>query len=393
MKTDVVIIGGGIVGCATAYYLAKRGVHVIVVEKNAGVGLEASGCNGGGVRQNGRKAMLPIAIESVRIWEELAKELESDLEYVQTGNINIAIDKETENALENEVTWEKDHGLNDVRMLSAKECHVIVPGLTNLAVAGKICSTDGVANPMLVSPAFAKAGRRLGVKFKLNSKVTSLLIQGLKVCGVQTDSEEIESDIVVNAAGPWAAQFSEQVGCTMPIFPGRSQLMITERLSHNSINLWVSVRGYGYMRPTSSKNLVLGTGGVQNDIFSRHIDWQIVKIQSEYWSSFFPWLNDVAIIRMCAAITEYTPDGYPYIGAVSGINGFYVAAAFHGEGFCTGPMVGKTIANLVLGEKPEVAIDPFHPNRFDQLIKEKKPIPEVVYPFDKMFKIPLDKTV
>ncbi len=92
MKTDVVIIGGGIVGCATSYYLAKKGLQVLVLEKNSAVGVEASGRNGGGVRQHGRKEALPLAMASVRLWTTLEGELNSDLEYVQTGNINIAVD-------------------------------------------------------------------------------------------------------------------------------------------------------------------------------------------------------------------------------------------------------------------------------------------------------------
>jgi sarcosine oxidase subunit beta len=228
MKTDVVIIGGGVMGCATAYYLARQGIRSIVLEKNAGVGLEASGRNGGGVRQHGRKAILPLAMESVRMWASLAEELGSDLEYRRTGNLNIAVDEATVQVFEKEAAWERANGLMDVRMVTAAECRELAPGFTNWAKAGKFCSSDGIANPMLLSPAFARAGIKLGVTIRTNSAVTGLLQQGKTVCGVKTKTEEFEAQVVVNTAGPWASEFSAQAGCAMPIGPGRSQLLTAE---------------------------------------------------------------------------------------------------------------------------------------------------------------------
>ena len=122
-KTDVVIIGGGIVGCAAAYYLAKMGMQVTLLEKDPGVGLQASGRNGGGVRQQGRKAALPLAMESVKLWATLAEELGADLEYKRTGNLKVALDEDAAEGYERETAWEQEHGLQDVRMLTPAECH------------------------------------------------------------------------------------------------------------------------------------------------------------------------------------------------------------------------------------------------------------------------------
>ena len=130
MKTDVVVIGGGIVGCAAAYYLGKKGFQVLVVEKGPSVGLQASGRNGGGVRQHGRKAALPLAMESVKLWATLEKELQADLEYSRTGNLKIAFEEASAQDFEREFVWERENGLNEVRMLSAAECDAMVPGRT-----------------------------------------------------------------------------------------------------------------------------------------------------------------------------------------------------------------------------------------------------------------------
>jgi sarcosine oxidase subunit beta len=385
MKTDVIIIGGGIVGCATAYYLAQKGLKVMIFEKDPAVGLQASGRNGGGVRQHGRKAALPLAMASVRLWPTLAEELGSDLEYVRTGNINIASNDSIAEGFEREISWEHDHGLKEVKILSAKECQALVPGLTSPIIAGKYCPTDGVANPMLVTQAFARAGLRSGVNIMLNTPVTAILQQGSNVCGVQVNIGEIEAKTVINTAGPWASKFSSQIGCPMPIGPGRSQLLVTERLSNLEIKLWVSIRGYGYIRPTVSGNYVLGTGGVRNDDYSSLVDQTIIALHAERWSQFFPWLNNVKIIRAFSGITEYTPDGEPYIGAVPGVGGYFVAAGFHGEGFCPGPMVGKILAELATGGESSVSLEAFRTDRFVVGLREGNPPPPIVYPWDIMY--------
>jgi sarcosine oxidase subunit beta len=384
MKTDVAIIGAGIVGCSAAYFLAKQGLRVVVCEKNPGVGLEASGRNAGGVRQHGRKGDLLLAMEGVRLWESLSEELQSDLEYEQTGNLYVALDETAVQACERDIRWEHDHGLTEVRILTAAECQKMAPGVTNRAIAGKFCPTDGVANPMMVMSAFAGALRKLGVKIELNTVVTGLLQQGSKVCGIKTETEEVEADAVLNAAGPWAAQFNEMVGCTTPITPGRSQLLITERISRDLVRQWVTIRGFGYMRPTASGNLVMGVGGGWNEHYSTHIDINGAALQAACWNTFFPWLRDISIIRIFAGITEYTPDKDPYIGVVPNVSGMYVAAGFHAHGFCPGPMAGKTVADLIMGKEPNISLKPFKPDRFDLDIKAGKPLSPINYTLDRV---------
>jgi len=383
MKTDVVIIGAGIVGCATAYYLAKKGIRSLVLEKDPGAGLQASGRNAGGVRQHGRKAILPLAMASVRLWGTLAEELQCDLEYIRTGNLNVAVDGPTVEAFEREAAWEHQHGL-EVSLLTAAECQAMVPGLSKV-VAGKFCPSDGVANPMLVTPAFARAGRKLGVNFQFNTPVTGLLKQGSTIRGVKTEAEEVEAPVVINTAGPWAAQFNAQAGCPTPIYPGRSQILITERLPRQYIRSWFSIRGFGYIRPTVSGNLVMGTGGARNDGYSQHFDYRAAQKQADYWCGVLPWLRDISIVRAFSGITEYTPGAEPYIGAVNAAPGLFVAAGFSGEGFCPAPLVGKIMADFILGKEPQISLADFRPDRFVTRINAGQPLPAVVYPLDKMF--------
>ncbi|MFH2040518.1 MAG: FAD-binding oxidoreductase [Chloroflexota bacterium] len=383
MKTDVVIIGGGIIGCAAAYYLAKNKIDVTVIEKNPAAGMEASGRNGGGVRQQGRKAALPLSIESVKLWATLSEELNADLEYDRIGNLKIALDEDTAENYEIEAAWEHENGLSETKILTGAECLELIPGVKQKIFAGKICPSDGIANPMLTSPAFSRASIKLGAKFLLNTNVSSLLRQGSQVTGVQTESMEINARYVINAAGPWASQFNMMAGCPIIIKPGISQLMITERLHKPFINIWVHINNIGYIRPTRSGNLVIGSSGTQNDLYSQHVNYYKAAIQSQYLTKLIPILKDISIIRVFSGITDYTPDKEPYIGAVAGAPGFYVAAGFHGQGFCPGPMVGKILAEMISGNEVKMDLEPFRPDRFSTGIQSGKPA-KVQYPFKEM---------
>lgn len=363
MKTDVVIIGGGIVGCSTAYYLAQKGRKVTLLEKEAGVGLEASGRCACGVRQQGRTAGLPLAMAAVRLWATLSEELNCDLEYVRTGNLKIILSQERQAELEAELRWEHEHGLAEVRMITAAECQAIVPGLTERTLGGKLCPTDGVANPMRVTPAFGRAAARLGAQIKVNTPVTGLLTQGSTVCGVTTQSGEIEAETVVNTAGPWAAKFNEMAGCRTPIQPGRSQLLITERQPYIALP-FTGLENAGYILQTKSGNMILGIDGKANDSYGRGVDYPDLALKAKQVAEVIAWVGNLTFLRAISGITEYTPDKEAYIGAIPGVSGFYTAAGFHGQGFCIGPMAGKLMAKLLCDEEPEVSLAPFNPARF-----------------------------
>jgi sarcosine oxidase subunit beta len=363
MKTDVIIIGGGIMGCSTAYYLAKEGLQVDVLEKNAAVGLEASGRCACGVRQQGRTGALQLARASVRLWAGLAEELECDLEYNRTGNLKIVWDQQGAAELEEKASWEHSQGLTEVRLLTAAECREMVPGITEKTVAGKFCPTDGIANPMLVTPAFGRAAARLGVKIRTRTKVTGLLKQGSAIRGVTTESGEIEADCVINSAGPWATRFNEMAGCYTPIQPGLDTLMITERQPRR-FTPFVGFGWWGYVLQPKSGNVIIGLEDKVNNEFNRRVDFEDLAIRAREMIQVSPWLGDVSFLRAFSGITEYTPDREPYIGVLPGVYGFYTASGFSGQGFCLGPIVGKIMAELVTGKEPSVSLSSFKPERF-----------------------------
>ncbi|MCU0484745.1 MAG: FAD-binding oxidoreductase [Anaerolineales bacterium] len=363
MKTDVIIIGGGIAGCATAYYLAKKGMRATVLEKEAAVGLEASGRCACGVRQQGRKAALPLAMGSVRIWAGLAEELGCDLEYRRTGNLKVVWEAGKPEELAREAAWEHEQGLSEVRMVTAAECQEIVPGLTGRTLAGKLCPTDGMANPMRVTPAFARAASRLGALIRTRTRVTGLLKQGEAVCGVMTDKGEFEAEVVINTAGPWAEHLNTMAGCPTPIRPGLDTLMITERQPHR-FTPFLGFGWWGYALQPKSGNLIIGLEPAKNEAYDHRVEQADIAEKARDMMDILPWLEEVTFLRSFSGVTEYTPDKEPYIGAIPGCPGMFTAAGFSGQGFCLGPMVGKVMAELVTGGEAGVSLAPFRPDRF-----------------------------
>jgi sarcosine oxidase subunit beta len=362
MRTDIVIIGGGIVGCSAAYFLAKAGHKVTILEKNAGVGNEASGRSGCGVRQQGRKAALPLAMVSIQIWAALDAELNGAMEYKRTGNLRVRFDKTELEELETELLWEREQGLAGGRMLNPAECRELVRGISEKVVGGKFCPTDGIANPLLATPAIARLAQQLGVEIRTQTKVSGLLTHGSTVCGVKTDKGEVESRLVINAAGPWAQKFNESVGCHTPIQPCMSQLIITERLPR----MITPFTGFtsGYVLQPKSGNVVIGISGKPEDTFRKGVDFPDITKKTAEMIERLPWLGRVKFIRSLSGITERTPDGEPYIGAAPGISGYLMACGFHGQGFCVGPGAGRVIAELVERKEPCVSLASFEPGRF-----------------------------
>ncbi len=164
IKADVVIIGGGIVGCSIAYNLAKAGIKPVVIEKSD-IGGEASGANGGGVRQSARNVKeMPLAMESIKIFGQLHEELEADVEYVRQGNLRLCTNEEELETMRKSVENQKLMGLK-LEMLDRKQILDINPYVGEKVIGAGFCPTDGHANPLLATYAFFNKARSFGATF------------------------------------------------------------------------------------------------------------------------------------------------------------------------------------------------------------------------------------
>src|SRR5215510_943777 len=214
-EADVVIVGSGIVGSATAYFLARRGLRVVVVDRGAVHG-EQSRKNWGFVRQQGRDPHeLPLALEANRLWRGLEAELGADVEWVQGGNLALAADTERMGRFEEWLPIARDFGL-DTRLLGSAEVRRVIPGLGGYWVGGLHTPSDGHADPEKATDALARDAAAQGVGIELGCAVERVFTRGGAVSGVITERGEIRAPWLVCAAGAWSSRLARTLGLELP---------------------------------------------------------------------------------------------------------------------------------------------------------------------------------
>src|SRR5579884_568045 len=226
-EAEVVVIGGGIVGSATGYYLAKRNTRVVLVDKGD-IADEQSSRAWGFVRQQGRDpAEMPLMVACNKLWQGLTEELGADIEWVQGGNLGIAA---TEERMEQYRGWlpvARDFGL-DTRVLSRGEVQRMIPALEGPFVGGMYTPSDGHAEPRKATTAFARAAQERGATVFTHCAAEGIEVTAGKVSGVRTEQGLIRTSVVVCAAGAWSARVAKMVGLSLPQRVVRSTVAQTE---------------------------------------------------------------------------------------------------------------------------------------------------------------------
>ena len=373
MKTtaEVIIVGGGVVGNAAAYYLAKRGVEVIVLEGSDSIGHGGSSRNGGGVRQSGRDVReLPYAIYGIKnIWPTLSEELGVDVEYVRKGNLRLGLNEDHIKILEGLTANAQGLGL-DVTMVSAEEVKDICPHLSDQVVGASWCPTDGHANPMKTTLAYFKRARELGVTFISGAKVTAIKkIRGKARQVVVEDGTIFEGEHIILAAGYESRFVADSVGINIPMYPYFGSAIVTEAQPKMfDIMLGVATTEiYGHQCAHGS--FVFGSGtGLEP---TKKPDMDDLKLMSLEGSAncrgimkYVPKLKDAKIVRTWGGWMDMTPDGVPVISPVEEVPGLIIACGMCGHGFGTAPAVGYMLSQMVVGEKTVCDLMPLRYDRF-----------------------------
>ena len=417
-EADVVIIGGGVAGVASAYFLAKRGQRVVLCEKGR-IAAEQSSRNWGWVRQQGRDpAELPIMMESNRIWRGLAEETgEADLKFTQSGCLYLA---ESQAAMAKYETWRdvaEQHQL-DTRMLTAEEVRERYPNFNGDWVGGMITPSDGRAEPFVAVPALARAAEREGAVIREDCAVRTLDVARGRVVGVVTEAGAVRAGRVVLAGGAWSTHFAGNAGLDLPQLAVRSTVMRTEPapdvIGPNISSPGLSIRrredgGYSvtsgdlaehFLSPKSfryfAKYLKLmrvsakdvriklaapkgypGAWGAKRRwtaeetspfenmrVVNPEPSPIVVERVKERLGKRFPELAGVGVAEAWAGMIDVTPDAVPYLGEDHRMPGLFYATGLSGHGFGIGPGIGRLTADLVMGQSPGHDVSRFRTNRF-----------------------------
>lgn len=369
-KSDVIIIGGGIIGCATAYYLAKNNVSVTVLEASDYIGNGGSSRNGGGVRQSGRDTReLPLVMYGIRnLWPHLSEELGVDTEYHQDGNLRLGKNAHHREILQGLTDRANKVGL-DVRMIDGDEVRKINPYLSDEVTVASWCPTDGHANPLTTTLGFYKTARKLGAKFYTGVKVTELRkVKGMLRQVLSDDGSVFEADHIMVAAGFASRKLLGTVGIDVPMTRSLLEALVTEAEPHMFDQMLGTADADFYGHQTKHGSFVFGGSsgfeGFNKDNGTPMTSSITAPAICRGIMKYFPDLADAKIVRTWAGWSDKSADGVPVLGKVEEVPGLIVACAFTGHGFGIAPAVGDQMAKLITTGTTDIDISALHYDRF-----------------------------
>jgi len=349
--SDAIIIGGGIVGAATGYYLAKAGLTVALFEREF-LGSGSTGRCIGGVRQQFTSpGSIRLMMESVRHYRDMEQELGADVHWHAGGYLFLAHDEANQQAFLANIAVQQAAGLKDVRWVNAAEAKRIVPDLDTAGLlGGAYCSSDGQAYPFAVVNGYAGRIKQLGGRVATFSEVVAILQEGGRVKGIRVGGgHEHYSNIVINCAGPWAKDVGRLAGIEVPVEPERHEALITEGVEHMNMPMLVDYRADGgYFQQYKHNGQFIGcyTPDPLVPGLSCDSSFEFLTQMPRRMLKLVPALAEVKVIRQWAGSYEMTPDGNPIVDRTE-LDGFFVVAGMCGHGFMLGPAVGRAAADFV----------------------------------------------
>ncbi len=367
LATEVCIVGGGLVGCATALALARRRTPCVLVERER-CGAHASGVNYGGVRRQGRALEeLPLAARARRMWGRLAVLVGHDSEFRPTGHLRLARDAAELAALEQ---WAAEAARLDVRceILGPHALAARWPWLGSGLAGGSFCADDGQANPRLTTLLFARAAREQGARILEQKPVTAVerSRRGFRV--VIQGGSEIQTRVLVNTAGAWGPAIAALLGEELPGEVIAPNMLVSEPLPYRiEPNLGMAGPGI-YLRQVPTGSVIFGGGRGAADLAKarcRPLFSTTLATLAEA-RRIVPGLASATIIRSWAGIEGRMPDDRPVIGPSARVPGLFHAFGFSGHGFMLAPAVGAVLAELILDGHSSTSLAGLGPARFAQ---------------------------
>jgi glycine/D-amino acid oxidase-like deaminating enzyme len=414
--TNVAVIGGGIIGVATALELAERGVEVALFEKGE-IAAEQSSRNWGWCRQMGRDAReIPLILESLKAWRGMNERVGAETGFRQCGIVYLC---ETEAELAAKEKWHDENARPyqlDTRLVSGEEAERLQPGATRKWQGALYTSADGRAEPTLAAPAMAHAARARGAKLFTNCAVRGLETSAGRASAIVTERGKVAADTVVLAGGAWSRRFCHNIGVELPQLTVINSVQRTEPID-TGLERSCSAGKFSFRKRNDGGYTIahrhLSVADIVPDSFrllfeflpALKLDWKGLRLRfgkrffdeawlKRKWSldecspfeqvrildpepvhsildealaslrEYYPVFAPARIAERWAGCIDAMPDAVPVMSPVDKLPSFYLATGFSGHGFGLGPGAGKLMADLVTGKTPCVDPSPFRYSRY-----------------------------
>ncbi len=367
-KADAIIVGGGIVGLATAFNLAKMKFgKILVLEKEMFLGTGATAKCAGGVRaQFTTKVNIQMSMKSEEILVNFEELTGWPAVYDQVGYMFLLSDENELAQFSKAVELQKSLGL-PVDLIDIKQVNEIAPPVrTDDIIKATFCKNDGLADPNDMIQGYASAAKKVGVEIETECEVTGLTLAGDKITAVQTNKGMISTNMVVNAAGPYAKVIARMTGIELPVEPVRRQIVTTGALDYilHTFPMVVDVRSGLYFH-RESPGLLLGWA--DKDVppaFDESVDPDYTDNILMKALDRVPKLETAEIQKAWAGLYETTPDHHAIIGFEPELKGLFYNNGFSGHGLMHAPAAGLVAAEMICGKETSVDVSSLSPARF-----------------------------
>lgn len=373
--SDVLVVGGGLMGTSAAFFLRQRHRRSVTLLERELVGRQASGTNFGNVRRQGRDlSQLPLANRARAVWGRLPELIGEDLEFVPYGHLRVCYTEAQAAVLDRHARDVKPLGL-DLELFSAEQMRRRWGIFSPAVVAGSLSAHDGHANPRLAGPAFARAAQRIGARIVEHAEVMHVERDGCGFIAHTADGARHRGEQLLVCCGAWSNRIAAIFAEAVPMEARGPQMGVTEPLPYAvgaSIGISSPVETEGlYFRQIRRGNVVFG-GGLKGpafpDTIRAYVRPENTLRQLRELRRFVPAFEHVQLIRVWSGIEGYTGDTMPVLGNSASTAGLHYAFGFSGEGFALGPGVGDVMAELIATGATTTPIEPFSIGRFAQKV-------------------------
>jgi sarcosine oxidase subunit beta len=387
MKTcDVVVVGGGVIGSAVTYYLAKAGLSVTMVERGDVASGTSSACDGNVLVTDKMPGLdSQLTLKGQEMYASLEDELGFDIEFRQRGSTLAVEDEEQERIALELVKIQQDAGL-PMRYIQGGEIFQKEPMLARDIIGLVECACDLSLNPMAAAFGYVEAAKRLGARILTFCEAAQVLLDSQGgVIGVETTQGPVKSPRVVLSAGVWTTQLAKTAGVDLPIIPRKGTVLVSEQTFPVGAR---KIMEFGYLmakfggqarrgvekrmedlgialvfEPTPHGNFLIGSSREYLG-FDAICSPEVMKLLARRAMRFFPVIEGIGVIRSYSGLRPYTPDHLPIVGETRDVAGLYIAAGHEGDGIGLAPVTGLLISEILTKTPTCIPVDDLCPERF-----------------------------